>query len=323
MIDKESLYNTLSQRANYYSFYQLVSVLHKINNIDPEDEIWEKLYQVHFSARTSLGFAQSDVSELKISEQNILMETTFLGLNGSQSPLPNYFLDALAVEDDEGIRKDFLDFFNHRVIALLYRVWRKYRYFEVFKPNAEDKISQQIFSLVGLGIKDLRNESAINWCKMLAYAGMLTGRNRSNQVISGIVGHYFDLKASVDEWVIRTIDIPQDQKSSLGRANYVLGDNFIIGDKIKDCSGKFILNLHSLTFKRFKDFLPSGKEHKTLQEVVSFILRTQMAYDLNLELAPKEAPPLSLHKEHGGYLGWTSFMGDSNGVKKVLIQVRN
>lgn len=319
----------LIANANRYNFYQLVSLLHKLKNIDPAGETWERDYQILFRANPSLGFAASDVSRLQFIDNRLEIETTFLGLNGSQSPLPNFFLDALATDDDSGERKDFLDYFNHRVISILYRSWHKYRYHICFKENAEDVFSKRLFSLIGLGLSELRSESAINWCKMLAYIGMLAGRNRSTQVISGVVGHYFDLNASVAEWRIRRVKISQSEKTRLSSKqknpnglNSSLGVNTILGDVIRDCSSKFELTLHSLTLKRFKEFLPSGANHQTLKEVITFVLRIQMAYDLTIELAPYEAPALNLSKDRGGYLGWTSFMGESDGKRQVTIQMR-
>lgn len=329
-VDKSSAVNKfLIENAKKYNFFQLVVLLQTLKNIDPDSEAWEKEYQIFFSANPSLGFAASDISRLCVNDQRFEIETTFLGLNGSQSPLPNFFLDVLATDDDNAERREFLDYFNNRVIAILFRTWRKYRYYICFKDNASDIFSNRLFSLIGLGINELRSESAINWCKMLAYTGMLAGRNRSTQVISGIVGHYFDLQASVTEWCIRHVKIPQKQKTCLGSKrsgvgqNISLGINTILGDTIPDCSSKFVLTLHSLTLRRFKEFLPSGVHHQTLKEVVTFVLRTQMAYDLTLELAPYEAPPLNLSRDNGGYLGWTSFVGESDTTKQVTIQIRH
>ncbi len=55
------------------------------------------------------------------------MAVSFRGLHGSQSPLPGYYLEDLAWEAGQnlGIRRHFLDFFNHRLVTLFHRAWRK------------------------------------------------------------------------------------------------------------------------------------------------------------------------------------------------------
>jgi type VI secretion system protein ImpH len=176
---------------------------------------------------------------------------------------------------------------------------------------------------VGLADKNLRGETPINWCKMLSYAGMLAGRSRSPQVVSGIVAHCFDLEdVSIEQWVVRKVRIPVEQAMCLGVANGSLGEDTIIGDEVKDCTGKFVICVKGLTQERFADFLPSGKEYQPFCRLIEFILREQMAFDLDLELKHVEASALSLGGKNGFSLGWTSFMGSNNQNRKVRIQIR-
>ena len=52
---------------------------------------------LRFSADASLAFPCSDISALKRDTSGAFrMTTTFMGLQGSQSPLPGYYLDHLA-----------------------------------------------------------------------------------------------------------------------------------------------------------------------------------------------------------------------------------
>ncbi|RMZ61767.1 type VI secretion system baseplate subunit TssG, partial [Vibrio anguillarum] len=80
--------------------------------------------------------------------------------------------------------------------------------------------------------------------------------------------------------------------------------------------------IKNLTRERFADFLPSGKEHQPLCKLVEFILREQMAYDLELTMHESEAPVMSLCHDSGVALGWSSFLGRDLADKSVLIQVR-
>ena len=149
------------------------------------------------------------------------MEVSFLGLHGSQSPLPGYYLEDLAWEAGQnlGIRRHFLDFFNHRLVMLFHRAWRKYRYYVRFKPGASDGFSELIFALIGLGDSRLREATPVNWSKMLAYSGLMAGRSRSPEVVSGIVAHCFDLDhVSLEQWFLRKVAIADDQPTRLGQA---------------------------------------------------------------------------------------------------------
>lgn len=307
-----------------YSFYQLVELLHRLQGRDPEGEEWEIGCSLLFRANPSLGFAPSDLSQMEVmGDGRIRLETRFLGLNGAHSPLPGYLLDLL-LNDESGVQRTFLDFFNNRLTALLYRAWRKHRYYVRFKEDARDPFSARVFALVGLGNEDLRGETPINWCKMLAYAGMLAARSRSPQAVSGIIAHCFDLEqVEVRQWQFRYVEIPPDQLCRLGQANAQLGMETMLGERVSDIAGKFVLSIKNLTLERFRDFLPSGREFLPLCKVLEVILREQMAYDLELTLKREEVPRLQLGNEKSGHLGWSSFFGEGSCTEQpVVIQIR-
>ncbi len=315
----------LPRDVRAYNFSQLVELLHQIKDEDPEGESSDSSSKLLFASNPSLGFASSDVTALDdVGLDKLRLETTFFGMSGAQSPLPGFFLEDILTEDAEtGLRKPFLDFFNHRLISLIYQIWRKYRYYIRFREDASDAFSAQLFALVGLADENLRGDTPINWCKMLSYAGMLAGRSRSPQVVSGIVAHCFDLEdVTIRQWELRHVEIPDDQKMCLGRANASIGMDSVIGDKVGDRSGKFVICINGLTQERFKDFLPSGKEYLPLLTLVEFVLREQMAFDLELGLKQAEAPPMQLSSSNPASLGWSSFTGEVKQSRFVRIQLR-
>ena len=308
----------LEKNARFYSFYQLKKIIKLIKEEYKSEAASKKTL---FTSANSMAFAPTDVSKFVNHADYFELESTFLGLTGSQSPLPNFFLDELAINDDDSISKDFLGFFNHRALSILFEGWKKYRYHETYLPNAQDKISHCFFSLIGLGSENLRQESDLNWCKMLAYIGLITSRSRSNEVINAVVSHYFSVHTSIQEWALRYVDIAPSQQTQLGKQNFQLGETTLLGGQIKDLSSKFIITIHDLDIHRFMDFLPFGKEHQVIKKVVQFMLRTQMVYDLNLEIKANEINPLNLNPETGCYLGWTSFLGKTDIARNVLIQM--
>ncbi|RMJ03050.1 hypothetical protein DOQ08_02515 [Marinobacter litoralis] len=316
--------------ARRYSFFQLVDLIHRHHGDDLErsgsgDSVQER---IRFSASAGLGFPGSDVVSALSPEHEhapYQMEVSFLGLHGSQSPLPGYYLEDLAWEAGQnlGVRRHFLDFFNHRLVTLFHRAWRKYRYYIRFQPGASDGFSELVFSLTGLGDRRLREATPVNWSKMLAYAGLMAGRSRSPEVVSGIVAHCFDLDdVSIEQWVLRKVAIAEDQQTRLGQANASLGHDTLMGSSIRDRSGKFTLRLRNLSRQRFADFLPNGAEHERLVKLVEFATREQLAYDLELEMRPKDIRPMQMGEELR--LGWNSFVTPERASKRpaVRIQIR-
>ena len=97
----------------------------------------------------------------------IRWKSAFWACTVHESPLPGYYLEDLAWEagQDLGIRRHFLDFFNHRLVTLFHRSWRKYRYYVRFRPGASDGFSDLIYALVGLGDSRLREATPVNWSR--------------------------------------------------------------------------------------------------------------------------------------------------------------
>jgi len=337
--------HSLIDNAPKYNFFQLVTLLHKLHGDDQEsDQDFNASEQrVRFSASASIAFPKSDIQSLgllndsdeqplstqELSQAKYLLETTFLGLHGSQSPLPYHYIDTTSYEYAQkypGLRH-FLDFFNNRLLTLFYRSWRKYRYYIRFQDDASDAFSQQMYALVGLADPSLRTETPINWCKMLSYTGTLASRSRSAQVVSGIIAHYFELDAvSIKQWVLRQVEIPTFQRVSMGKKNCSLGKDFSLGDRVADRSGKFILSISGLSQARFREFLPNGKNFQPLVKLIEFIQREPLAFDLSLSMTRKDLGAFELGNEKSSRLGWTTFIGDQQKLqlssRSVLIQVR-
>ena len=316
--------------ARRYNFFQLVDLIHRHHGDDLEQAQDEKPQQerIRFSASAGLGFPGSDVvSAASPAHEHApyQLEVSFLGLHGSQSPLPGYYLEEMAWEAGQnlGVRRHFLDFFNHRLVTLFHRAWRKYRYYVRFRPEASDGFSDHIFALVGLSDPKLRQATPVNWSKMLAYAGLMAGRSRSPEVVSGIIGHCFDLDSvEIEQWVLRRVDIPQDQQTQLGRANASLGNDTLVGAAVRDRSGKFVLRIRNLDRKRFAEFLPDGEEHERLIKLVEFVTREQLAYDLELQMREKDIRPMKLGNDVR--LAWNSFVTPETAreLPVVRLQIR-
>lgn len=322
-----------------YSFYQLVETLYKLADIDAETALSSPAQEepIRFTAMAGLDFPIRDIVQLlQTKEGKYQVEVSFLGLHGSQSPLPTYYLEALAKEytHKENRLVDFLDLFNHRLILLLHHIWRKYRYYIAFQPEGVDQFSERMFSLVGLGHKSTRNQLVINHTKMLSYAGMLASPARSPDVLCSLISHCFDLEyVNIKGWRFRYSPISESEQNRLGSTlkeagkppvgRSCLGVNFSLGERNPDRGGKFLLEISRLTHKEFLSFLPNGKNYLPLITFVSFILKDQFAWDLRLGLKQEQIQGLRLgDTNYNNMLGWTSFIGIPEREPSITIVIR-
>ncbi|WP_032940790.1 type VI secretion system baseplate subunit TssG [Citrobacter youngae] len=324
------------------NFYVLMESLHRrYGKADEEPSLRTEPEQevVVFKSDASIAFPGSDLSTLERSESGqFILTTKFLGFSGSQSPLPGYYLDRMAREsaqNEEGL-KAFLDLFSHRWTQFAYHAWRKYRYYISFRNGGTDTFSLRMYAMVGLGNPSVRDRLAINHSKMLAYAGILATPGRSPDVVCNLVSHCFDLPdVSIENWQLRKVPVDPAQQNRLGVRNpkrrtagyiagrSVIGVNFTLGACVPDRSGKFLLRLGNLSMARYLSFLPEGENHQALTLFISFLLRDQLAWDLQLDLAPEQAERMRLGDRPRSCIGRTAFIGQPKTPPSITLHIRD
>ncbi|MFB4394597.1 MULTISPECIES: type VI secretion system baseplate subunit TssG [unclassified Pseudomonas] len=329
------LADTLFAEAHLHNFFQLLERLHTLHGDDLEPR-WPSAAtrrRVRLASDPRLSFPASDV--LKAERLSPLPEgaghdryrvcTTFLGLHGTDSPLPTYYLEQLAYDHAQGIgmRPAFFDFFNHYLLCLLHRIWRKYRYYIRFQAGANDQFSQYVFALIGLNNRQLRGDTALPWSRLLSFAGVIASRSRAPGTVAGIIAHCFDLKqVQIREFETRSVPMVSEQTTRLGQANGCLGHSFMVGERTRTRSSKFTLLISDLDQAQLRDLLPSSIGFGRLRALIDFLLRDGMAYDLELRLKRHALSPFCLHRSQGAHLGWTSFVDDQQGMSRPVVRIR-
>ncbi len=327
------LTRNLLPQAHRHQFFQLVERLHQVYGDDLEQllDVRPEQERLRFCTDPALGFPRAEVPRAQPDttteeKHRYQLQVAFLGMHGGASPLPHHYLERIAYESHQGIgiRAAFFDFFNHRLMTLLHRGWRKYRYYVRFQPDATDRFSQTVFSLIGLNDSSLRGETPIPWSRLLTYAGMIATRSRAPSMVGGIIAHSFDLpQVHIQEWQPYHTPVPADQQIRLGQRNGCLGQSCTLGERVHSIGGKFSIVIQGLSEIRFRQFLPDGEHFAPLKALVSFLLRDQLAYDLRLGIIQQDIPPLQLgsHAQQGPQLGWTSFLGKADLKKETDVRI--
>jgi type VI secretion system protein ImpH len=318
------LVGAILPRAKNHSFFRLVERIHQLYADDLESissvSAGAVARRLRLRSDARLAFPASDVLRAaplpgngggKPLPDRYEIVASFFGLHGSDSPLPGYYLDVLAYESAHrvGVRPAMFDYFNHRLLKLLHQVWRKYRYRVRFQPEARDRFSGSVFALIGLAGEQVRGSTPIAWSRMLTYAGTVAGRSRAPSVIAGIIAHCFDLeRVLIRAFEPRYVSIRLRQRTHLHSENCKLGKSFVLGKRVRSVAGKFVVVMPGLTLGRFQDFLPAGRDFEPLRKLIEFLLRDQLAYDLELGIVKEAAPRFTMGRQSDTSLGWTTFL---------------
>jgi type VI secretion system protein ImpH len=317
--------DTFEQDARHLNFFQAVDLIEKMSpnaaKLGHRGPCAKE--PIRFVGNFSLGFPASDIEQIERyvahdGKVRYRMMVNFLGLYGQSSPLPTWYTEDIVHEElDEHAVKDFLDLFQHRAVSLVQRCWTKYRYYREYRPDGSDPISQWMFSLMGVLHPALREGTALNWQRLLAYAGVIAMRNHSAPMIRGVMAHYFpETPIEIEQFIEQMSPIAPDQRAHLGTANCQLGEDLTIGEAVPDCGSRIKIVMGPLGFARFRRFLPDGDDHAAAKDLVNILLIDQLQCDFELILRQDQIPPLELAENSPCRLGWSTWLGqrDEDGV---------
>jgi len=320
----------LSQAIREYSLFQAVRlVVDRLRQRHPhlsEEDLYD---QVEFRANPSLGFPGSDVDSVEFFEEHGQMRArlcfNLISLTGAGSPLPAFYAEQALSDSEEGhTTRCFLDLFHHRLQRLMWPIWRKYRYHAGFQSGAMDAFSAQLFALIGLGNEEMRKAGELNWKRLLPYLGLLSLRAHSAALVEAVLRYYFKhAPLTIEQCIERRVAILVEQRNSLGRGNSKLGKDLVLGERVRDRSGKFRIHVRELDWQRFHEFLPIGAGFQPLCALVRFTLRDPLDYDIRLVLRQEEIRELCIGEQNACLLGWTSWLGRDRADGVVTLNSKN
>lgn len=301
-----------------FEFFQAVRLLERFLGertsvgkfAHPETEV------ARFSAHPSLAFPASQIQSMQWADDApVQMTVNFMGLQGPEGVLPNPYT-SLIIErqkaSDNSLR-DFLDIFNHRIISLFYRAWRKYRFDVACEHGERDLFSRHLLSLIGLGTEGLRDRQSISDDSLIYYSGLLSQRPRSAQTLQQILADYFEVPVAIEQFAggwCRLDAETQCRLSDSKTASDELGLGAVVGDEVWNQQSSVRIVLGPLSLERYADFLPDGKSYEPLRAWVRFFSNEEWDFEVKLILEREEVPACTLGSEGiaGPQLGWISWV---------------
>lgn len=236
----------------------------------------------------------------------------WLGLLGPNGPLPLHITEYIQ-ECKRDLKDDtfaaFLDLFHHRMLSFFYRAWADTEPCVSYDRPETDRFSDYMAALFGLGMDSLRNRDEISDRTKLFYGGRLAAQTRTPEGLEAILGDYFELPVSVEEFVGEWMALPPEQQSRLGigLGNATLGENLILGSRVWDTQHKFRIHLGPMDLEAYQRLLPSGDQVRRFVSLVRNYCGDELDWDLNLMLHPEAVPPTRL--DGTNRMGWTSWLG--------------
>lgn len=248
----------------------------------PRDE------RIRLRPSISLGCPPSDLESIETENKRLLFTTTFLGLYGSDSPLPNSYIDhftRISLEPRGQRVRDYLDIFHHRLHSLLYRGWKKSRPVSTDDDDVE-ALYDRVLALTGYA-KRLRLGGTTP--PKLAEARLRTLRCRTAGGLEALLKQRLGYTCAVEQLCARTVGIPEAQRARLGQNNCRLGIDLVAGTTIVD-RNKIKLKIDATNYKMWLDLAPSGQDRKSLTLAMNSYLRDPVDYDIDVNIPQDKIP---------------------------------
>jgi type VI secretion system protein ImpH len=205
---------------------------------------------------------------------------------------------------------DFLDLFNHRALSLFYRAWEKHRFAVAFEQGREDRFTEYLFDLIGMGTRGLQGKLGLPDKGLLCYGGLIGQRPHSASAIGAILTDYFGVRARVEQFFGQWLQLEQSDLTKLGRANHRLGVMTIAGARVWDSQSKFRVRIGPLSYQQFIAFLPSGSAFEPIKALTRFLAGMEFDFDYQLLLKADEVPGtmLTTRARRKPMLGWNTWL---------------
>lgn len=325
-----TLSEQLAAEAKRFEFVRAVQLLQRlypgttpIGELGPPDT-----EAIRFRHDPSFIFHSSDVTSIepRVAKPGHIfgrITTTFLGLVGAASPLaPHLTEDVFEAEQNEDHSlRDFYDIFHHRLISLLFRAWKKYRFASGFRTDAADAFTKRAFAFVGVDAGGALPQHGLPPGDLLGLASLVSQHTRPPRMLRLILERLLPgVGVDIECFVARRMTIEEPQRVRLGVANTVLGEDMTIGRSVLDRSGAFRVIVGPVPYELYEAFMPGGRHHDRLKRIVDQFSGGVLEPELELKLEQADAPRFRIGHARGAVLGKnTQLATEQRGATRVRI----
>jgi type VI secretion system protein ImpH len=250
---------------------------------------------IRFRHDASLTFSAGDVSGLEAHAEQadgppFSLTTTFLGLSGAASPLPNYLLEEVAHEDPDRPRvRAFLDIFHHRMLSLLVRARARYQLAGEASVTGRDVWALRALAMAGVDAYERPRPGPLPAWRLLRLAPLLATRARTGQMLADAIADVLSeeldgARVEVRQFVGGWAPLAGDRRTRLGRPTAQLGRSAVLGSRVIDRAGTFLIRVAPLARPTYERLMPDGDLHPIVRALVDLFVRDPLDCQLELVL---------------------------------------
>ncbi len=236
------------------------------------------------------------------------------------SPLPGFYTEELL--DDEWEEREaargFFDVIHNHMYPLLFKAWLKYRFSHNAIEEEGEKYWEIIYSLLGLN-QDFRANKPLTSC-LLKYAGIISQQPKTMLGLKTILNDYFDdTQIEIQPCVSRKVNIVTHQRCKLGKSNYHLGEDLVLGQEVEDRSGKFVIEIGPVDTHMLNRITTDASMLNDIREIVGLFLNRPLDYEIILIIRPGTEQSIQLGNNESARLAQNTWLVDGSNTEEFRL----
>ena len=307
-----------------FGFFQAVRLMYGDSGFDGRGT-GTRPGPLRFTTPPSLSFPPSELHSITHSDTATRVCVNFLGLTGPSGVLPRTYTELLIARKThrDPSAQDFLDLFNHRLVALFWLAWAKHRPEIGREFGFHNSVLRYLEHIVGMGTPALQAQlhpgkrsgttarKPLPGAAMTYFSGLISQRPHGEvslaQVVSAVVQAPVRANGCLGTWQ----DVSRDARTRLGDAAHRLGHDCVLGTRYWDRQTTLELTIGPIDRNLFNALLPSGSMLPDIIELSRFLTGLALDLRIRLSLRADQVPPLRLGARNTDRprLGWNTWLG--------------
>lgn len=210
------------------------------------------------------------------------IELNIFNLYGRNGVLPAYMTDYLLASEqqEKGQARAFLNLLNRRIYQIL--IQAQQRSMQVFQGQSElnQGFYDRLRALAGLMDADQEPDGGL-----LRYFRLLSSPYRSAAGLEVLLENFLEgVSVEAIQCEIRQVSLPRSTHLKLGQQSAGLGEGSLLGSRLPEATGSFVLRIGPMAYNRFDQLLSDSRQWQQLRELIRLYLRQPLRCELEFLL---------------------------------------
>ncbi len=264
----------------------------------------------------TLSFPDSTLEEVEVKAGRARVGGYWFGLTGPMGPLPSHITEFASFERRYARSRPFgrwLDLLAGRMLQFFVRAWADSQPAAQADRPEDDRFAEHLSRLTGAS-EGVAADAAFPAAGRAHYAALFAGR-RSAAALEDALTHLLGQQVRIEEYRPRWRDVEREDRSRLGQQFARLGDEAMLGGRVRVVSDAFRAVIHARSAADYAALLPGGARFRVLSEALDAFAPSHLEWDVALEVDGKAAAPARL--DGRTRLGWSGWVGGGGpGVRR-------